>query len=133
MAGSKVSFSYAALGEQILRSEWMRAQMEARAQRVAAAARARAPVYSGPGGDPHRGRYKESFRVESTTEGGSKHDRAAGIVINDAPEAVLIEYGAREHEVTVPDGRGGTRVITVPEMPARHILGNALSAAAGDE
>lgn len=133
MARSKISFDYDAIGDQILRSGWMRAHMEARAERVAETARGRAPVYSGPGRDPSRGSYKEAFKVESTTEGGIRHDRAAGIVTNDDPAAALIEFGARAHETTVPDGKGGTRTIKVPAMPARHVLRSSLDAAAGDE
>lgn len=132
MAGSKISFSYTGIGA-MLRSAGMVEHMVARAQKIKDRAEADAPVYDGPGRDPHRGRYKDSFGVDGTARGGVRKDRAAGIVTNDAPEAVLVEFGARAHDVTVPDGKHGTRTIKVPDMPARHVLGGALSAAAGDE
>ena len=49
--------------------------MRERAERIKEAAEARAPVYSGPGRDEHRGRYKESFSIETTSHGG---DRTTG-------------------------------------------------------
>jgi hypothetical protein len=83
--------SYAGLGEMI-RSGFMEAEMRARAERVAALARAIAPVYKGPD-DPHRGRYKESFVVSSTSRGGWRKNRAAGIVTSTDPDALEIEFG----------------------------------------
>lgn len=129
---SKFSASYEGIGE-MLRSDFMAAHMVARAQRVADFARGRAPVYSGTGSDPHRGRYKDSIRVLGTRAGGSKKNRAAGIVIADDPTAIFIEYGTKAHDVTYRDRQGRERTIHVPAMPARHILGEALMAAAGDE
>src|ERR1700744_2458430 len=117
MAGrSKVSISYQGVGD-MLRSDFMAAHMISRAQKVADLARSRAPVYSGSGRDPHRGRYKDSFQVLGTRAGGRNRDRAAGIVTNDAPEAVYVEFGARAHESTIRGRDGRTRTIKVPEMP----------------
>lgn len=120
MAGSKISFSYEAIGSEILRAPWMVEHMKARAQRVMDLAQSRAPVYEGPGPDPTRGSYKESFRIESTDRGGIRHDRAEASVINDDAAAVFIEFGTAAH-----DG--------VAAQPARHILGSSMMAAAGDE
>lgn len=93
--GSKITFSYQGIGDEILRAGWMVAEMEARAQEVMAYAVATAPVYSGPYPDYHRGRYRNSFSVSSTAHGGYKGDRAAGIVTNNAPEALVVEFGNR--------------------------------------
>jgi HK97 gp10 family phage protein len=92
MAGSSMRFSYEGIGE-MLRSPWMEAHMLERANRMKDRAEAIAPVYKGAGTDKHRGRYKASFRTHSVRDGGWRHDRAAGILINDAPEAVFVEFG----------------------------------------
>ena len=84
MASSRIWFDYDAIGSEILRSDWMVEHMRSRAERIDEAAEARAPVYSGPGRDEHRGRYKESFRVETTSHGGDRHDRAEATV-EDSP------------------------------------------------
>lgn len=119
MADSKISFSYSGIG-QLLRSAGMVEHMVERANKIKEEAEARAPVYDGPGRDPHRGRYKESFSVEATPRGGDRHDRAEAKVINDSPEAIYVEHGARAY--------GG-----IPARPGQHILGSAMMAAAGDE
>jgi hypothetical protein len=92
MSGSTLSFSYAAGGE-LLRSDFMEAHMRERAGRMKDFAEAIAPVYSGRGGDRHRGRYKAGFEVSSTREGGVRNDRAAGYLTNTSPEAVYVEFG----------------------------------------
>lgn len=120
MAGSKMSFSFENIGSQILRADWMVAHMEARAQKIKEMAESHAPVYSGPGRDEHRGRYKESFSVESTSHGGDRGDRAEARAVNSAPEAIWVEKGARAY--------GG-----IPARPGQHILGSSMMAAAGDE
>jgi hypothetical protein len=117
---SSMSFSYENIGSQILRADWMVAEMEKRANRIKEAAESRAPVYDGPDRDPHRGRYKESFSVEATPRGGDRHDRAEAKVINDSPEAIWVEAGARAY--------GG-----IPARPGQHIMAQAMMAAAGDE
>jgi hypothetical protein len=133
VARSKISFSYDGIGA-MLRSAGMEQHMIDRAKRIMEAAQASAPVYSGPGPDPTRGSYKAAFRVESTLRGGRKNDRAAASVVNDDyPVAFFIEYGTREHTVTIRGRDGQERAVTVPAMAARHILGSAMMAAAGDE
>jgi hypothetical protein len=96
---------YRGIGE-MLCSEEMQADMHRRAERVAAAAEADAPV--GGVSDPHRGRYKASFSVESGVREG-KTRRAFGRVVNDSPEAVYVEYGNKN-------------------IDAHHTLGRALDA-----
>jgi hypothetical protein len=103
---AKFTGSYRGIGE-MLCAEWMQADMHARADRVAAAAELDAPV--GGAGDPHAGRYKASFNVESGVREG-KTRRAFGRVVNDSPEAVYVEYGNKN-------------------IDAHHVLGRALDAA----
>lgn len=86
--------SFAGIGE-MLRAGFMVADMEARAEKVAALARATAPVYGGRD-DAHRGRYRADFTVSSTDHGGAKGRRAAGIVTNNDPAAFEIEMGTSE-------------------------------------
>lgn len=81
---------FEAFGEEVLRSDFMVAEMERRAQLVAKAARADAPYDPGSTDGTH---YKDAFRVETTKHGGIHHDRAAGVVINDDEAAFFIEYG----------------------------------------
>lgn len=119
MTGSKISFSYDGIG-QLLRSAGMVEHMVSRAGKIKADAEGRAPVYEGPGRDPHRGRYKDSFKVEATPRGGGRHDRAEAKVINDSPEAIWVEKGARAYE-------------GIPARPGQHIMAQAMMAAAGDE
>jgi hypothetical protein len=128
MAGSKLSLSYDGIGA-LLRSAGMETEMIRRATRVKELAESRAPVYSGTGHDPHRGRYKDSFRIDSTLRGGYRNDRAEASVINDSPEAVFVEYGAQAHTTTVRSRPGRDYTIRVPALPARHVLGSALEAA----
>ena len=120
MAASKISFSYDAIGSEVLRAPWMVEHMRARAERIKELAESRAPVYDGPGRDPHRGRYKDSFKVETTDHGGNRHDRGEATVIADSPEAIFVEKGARAY------GK-------IPARAGQHILGSSMMAAAGDE
>ena len=117
MGGSTYTGSYAGVGE-MLRSDFLEAEMGRRAQAVMDQAVATAPVYTGTGRDVHRGRYKESFSMHTTDHGGWKGDRAAGIVTNDAPEAVFVEYSSTHRT------EHGARV-----QPGHHTMLNALSAA----
>ena len=119
MADSKISFSYEGIGR-LLRSVGMETEMIKRAERIKQAAEARAPVYSGPGRDEHRGRYKASFRIESSLRGGDRHDRAEATVLNDSPEAIFVERGHRAYG-------------NIPAQEGQHILAQAMMAAAGDE
>jgi hypothetical protein len=71
----------------------MQAEMRRRAEKVKARAEATAPVDRN---SRHAGRYKRSFRVVSGVREG-KTRRAFGRVVNDAPEATLVEYGSRNN------------------------------------
>jgi hypothetical protein len=106
--GARYNPSYTGLGE-LLRSAGMVAEMRRRAERVKTVAEAAAPV-GDPRTDRHAGRYKASFRVESGADGGSRHDRAYGRVVNDAIEAFYVEWGTSRQE-------------------GRRVLGSALPAA----
>jgi hypothetical protein len=105
--GSKLTLSYSGIGE-MLRSEFMKAEMKRRADRVRDLAAATAPV--GPARDPHRGEFKSGFRSRAVNRGGRKDDRAAGYVENADPRAMHIEFGTSR-------------------TPAHHTLRNALHAA----
>jgi len=85
--------SYAGVGD-LLRADFMVADMHARAERVKLAAEAIAPVGKTSDGDKHPGRYKASFTVESGIRHG-RTSRAVGRVVNDSPEAFLVEWGNR--------------------------------------
>lgn len=85
--------SYRGIGE-MLRSAEMEAEMRRRAEQAMTFAVAIAPV-GDPRKDRHPGRYKASFRVQSTRRGGVRHDRASATLVNDAPEAAMVEYGNR--------------------------------------
>lgn len=80
---------YKGIGE-MLNAPWMVAEMVRRAEKGKAFAETIAPVDQT---GPHPGRYKAAFRVEGKVGGGTRHNRAAGRLINDAPEAVFVEYG----------------------------------------
>jgi hypothetical protein len=90
--GAKFNASYSGIGE-LLRSPQMEAAMRARAEAIKTKAEATAPV-GDPKSDPHPGRYRDSFKVESGRDGGRKRDRAYGRVLNDSPEAFYVEYGS---------------------------------------
>jgi hypothetical protein len=89
---AKFNASYSGIGE-LLRSPQMEAAMRARAEAIKTKAEATAPV-GDPKNDPHPGRYRDSFKVESGRDGGQKKDRAYGRVLNDSPEAFYVEYGS---------------------------------------
>lgn len=90
---SRYDASYSGLRE-LLNSDFMKAEMLARAEKVKAAAEAAAPVMED---GPHPGRYKAAFTVSAGTHGGEHHDRAFGRVENHAPEAFYVEYGTRNN------------------------------------
>jgi len=119
VAGSKISFSYSGIGA-MLRSAFMEDHMRDRAELMFIAAWDRAPVYTGPDKDDHRGRYRASLRVETSRAGGDRHDRAEGRVVAESDEAIWVEKGARAY------GK-------IPARPAQHVLGQALMEAAGDD
>lgn len=83
MARARFRVSYKGIGE-ILRSEQMKREMQARGDQVKAAAEALAPVDTG--------NYAASFRVESGIREG-KTRRATAKVINDSPHASYVEWG----------------------------------------
>ena len=112
MGGSYYVGSYEGIG-QMLRSDFLKAEMARRGAAVLAQCIATAPVYHGDWVDPHRGRYKDSFSMTTTSAGGWKGDRAAAIIENSAPEARWVEFGT---------GR----------QRAHHTMLNALMSAAGD-
>jgi hypothetical protein len=69
----------------------VRAEMVRRAEVIRSAAVALSPV--GGAGDPHPGHYKESWKVDSTTRGGRRRNRAVAVVQNTAYYARWVEYG----------------------------------------
>jgi hypothetical protein len=87
------SLDHAGVGE-LLRSGDMEAEMRRRAEKAMSFAVAIAPV-GDPKNDQHAGRYAASFRVSSSRHGGMKGDRAAAELVNDSPEAYMVEYGNR--------------------------------------
>ncbi|QLJ01540.1 HK97 gp10 family phage protein [Streptomyces sp. NEAU-sy36] len=86
---------------QLLKSEMIRADLVRRAHEIEGAAVAMSPV--GGSGDPHPGRYKSSWSVDSTARGGRRRDRAAAYVRNGSYYARWVEYGTER-------------------VPARHVL-----------
>lgn len=99
--------SYSGIGR-MLCAPWMVDEMRRRASLVKSAAAASAPVYTR---GKHPGRYKAAFSVSADVRGGPK-PRARGRVVNDAPEAFIVEFGNRN-------------------TPRHRTLGNALVAARG--
>ena len=92
----EVELSYQGLGL-MLNAPFMVAEMERRMSHARDLAEAIAPV-GDPAEDPHSGRYLASFHVEAHPYGGVHNDRAEGELINDAPEALFVEYGSRGAE-----------------------------------
>jgi hypothetical protein len=89
---SRITFSYEGIGE-MLRSEFMEAEMGRRINNVKDRAVATSPVGSAATRDTHPGRYKDAFETETTREGGVNKDRASGYLVNTSPEAFIVEYG----------------------------------------
>lgn len=92
----EIELSYEGLGE-MLNSPWMEAEMRRRMENAQALAVSIAPV-GDPSEDSHSGRYKDSFSVDSGVHGGVHSDRAWAELVNDAPEALYVEYGNRGRE-----------------------------------
>ena len=103
--------SYSGLGA-FLRGEELQAEMRGRAEKIAAAAEAIAPVGDAAKGDKHPGEYKASFHVESGAGPSLRGVRAYGRVTNTAPHAAAVEFGNAH-------------------SPAQHVLGRSLDAAGG--
>lgn len=80
----------------LLQSDFMAAEMAARAERVKAVAEASAPIETG--------HYKESFEVKTSKRGGIHNDRAEGRVITTDPAALSIEFGHLTQGGTFVDG-----------------------------
>ncbi|MEU8829331.1 HK97 gp10 family phage protein [Streptomyces sp900116325] len=97
---------------QLLKSQMIQADMLYRAEEIAKAAQALAPVGS-PARDPHPGHYKGSFEVSTTTRGGRRRDRATATVTNTAYYARWVEYGTEK-------------------VAAHHVLLRAAQAGGGD-
>jgi hypothetical protein len=87
MANSRLTFSYEALGE-FLKSETMEEDMRVIAEDAMEYAIADAPE-GNPRTDPHSGRYKRSFSVETSREG----TRARASLVNSSEESAAIEWG----------------------------------------
>lgn len=87
---SNFKLDYAAFGEHVLRSDFMREAMEGYAEKAKAAAEADAPFDADSRDGTH---YKDSFRVESRNVGGVHKNRAEALLINDDPAAVFVEFG----------------------------------------
>lgn len=95
MARVRYRGSYSGVGEMLV-SPGMQAAMLRVAERIKDRAEATAPV-GDPETDPHAGRYKAAFRVESGVR-RRRTSRAYGRVINDVPEAAEVEWGTTEQE-----------------------------------
>lgn len=98
--------SYEGIGE-LLRSEMMVAAMAERAKAVQEMAEQLAPESIVGSTLSPPGRYKKSFRVETSKRGGFRKNRAEAKVVNDDPVAVFVEYGTTK-------------------MPGMHVLLRAL-------
>lgn len=126
---SRMTFNHAAFGREVLRSEGMRADMAARAERVAEQFRATAPVGEPAEPDEHAGRFRDSARVSSGADGGPEGDRAYGRVTIEDPAAMAIEYGHvaefDEHGRFTRPGEG----VRAQYIEGSHTLTRALDAA----
>lgn len=107
MSGN-VQLSYEGIGE-MLCADFMVADMHARAEKIAAEARATSPV--GPAKDGNH--YIDSFEVSSHVREGDSR-RAEGVVTNTSQHAAAIEFGNHR-----------TRKETIG---AHHVLGRAIDA-----
>lgn len=151
---SRYNASYSGIG-QLLRADFIQADMLARAELVKALAEAIAPVDTG---SDHPGRYKESFSVSGSIAGrretrqavsgpllpgqtrnslggalihGARSRRARATVTNSAPEAIYVEYGRGAYTTTRTDSNGHTHEVHVAAMHAQRIMARALYGAAG--
>jgi hypothetical protein len=89
---AKLKMSIKGVGE-MLRAEFMEAEMLRRAEVGKQVAEAIAPEYREP---DRRGRYREHFYTRASRRGGVHEDRAAGYLGNDHPAAFQIETGTRD-------------------------------------
>jgi Bacteriophage HK97-gp10, putative tail-component len=105
---------YRGIGE-MLRSDFIEADMVERAFKVLARAEATAPFDAKDRDGFH---YRDAFHVESGRRGGARHDRAYASVVNTNDVALFVEYGGDWID------KGGGRT------PRHRTLGKALDAAA---
>lgn len=107
------------------RSNGVYRELERRAQRVVDLAQQIAPEKTGE--------YKRSFKIERTRVRG----KAAVEVRNDAPHALVVEFGSRPHVIeprdkqalSWPGARHPVKKVNHPGTPAFHVLRRALRAA----
>jgi hypothetical protein len=85
---------YGGIGE-MLRSDFIAAEMLRRAEKVKAQAEATAPYDPD---DPDQTHYRDAFRTEVDRRGGAHHDRAVARVVNDDKAAFFVEYGTRNND-----------------------------------
>lgn len=95
MARARYRGSYTGIGEMLVSPD-MQAAMLKVARKIKDLAEATAPV-GDPATDSHAGQYKASFRIESGVR-RRRTSRAYGRVINDSPEAAVVEWGTTEQE-----------------------------------
>jgi hypothetical protein len=84
---SKYTQDYRGMG-QLLRCDFISAEMYRRAEKVMAAAQAAAPY--DPTSTTH---YRDAFHIQLNDRGGNHHDRAVASVVNDDAAAFFIEFG----------------------------------------
>jgi hypothetical protein len=108
-AGSRSHYehNYRAFGNEVLRSGFMREQMESRAHVIMLTARRFSPFETG--------RYIESFEVTSGVTQTGRTRRAYGRVTNTAPHAMAVEFGWRNTPRYRPLGRA---IGIIPGTPA---------------
>lgn len=78
---------YAGIGE-LLRADFMQAEMLRRVEKGKALAEVIAPRDTG--------QFAASFHTSVNSHGGARHDRAEGVLTNDDPAALSIETGTND-------------------------------------
>lgn len=92
---TKITANYEGM-RQLLQLPEMEAMCRERAELVRTEAIATAPVFET---GPHPGRYKDGFQeVTSGTDNGAEKPRAYARVVNDAPEALSVEFGTANND-----------------------------------
>lgn len=128
---TRYELNTAAFGRVLLRAEFLREHLDARAERVKEAFEATAPVGSPYETDDHPGRYRDSASVESGTMHvpNGRGERAYGRVVVSDPAAMSIEFGHAAHFDA--RGRWTDRAHSVREVRVEgsHTLTRALDAA----
>lgn len=85
---------YRGVGE-MLNAPWMEAAMRQLIEPAKPVAEGLAPVGKLSDGDQTPGSYKADFHIESGRCGGVHHDRAYGRLVNNDPNAFMVEFGNR--------------------------------------